>query len=43
MTRTKTIDIMCKYKNNLLYELYANIEGDKIIILKVFEKEKQKT
>lgn len=41
--RTKTIDIMCKYKNKLLYELYADIQGDKIIILKVFDHEKQKT
>lgn len=41
--RTKTIDIMCKYKNKLLYELYADIQGDKITILKVFDREKQKT
>lgn len=40
---TKTIDIMCKYKNKVLYELYENIEGDKITILKVFDYEKQKT
>lgn len=40
---TKTIDIMCKYKNTILYELYENIENDKITILKVFDYEKQKT
>lgn len=40
---TKTIDIMCKYKNKILYELYINIENDKITILKVFDYEKQKT
>lgn len=40
---TKTIDIMCKYNNKILYELYANIEGNKITILKVFDYEKQKT